>query len=100
MRKATTAEKLLQRASALQTEFWEALSELEKALDVEIDGTRDLCECSIEDLATESSKKLLEICAECREPITSKRGVQHAEDGAAYHGRCWNNTTPTTRSKS
>lgn len=40
------------------------------------------------------------VCAECREPITNNNGVQHAKDGAAFHGRCWNNTTPTTRSKS
>ena len=31
------------------------------------------------------------VCAECREPLTSMRGVQTAKDGAKFHGRCWSN---------
>jgi hypothetical protein len=47
------AELLLARASLAQAQFWEALSDLEKELDVEIDGTRSLADLSIEDLTNE-----------------------------------------------
>lgn len=29
------------------------------------------------------------VCAKCRESITSMRGVVTADDGALFHGRCW-----------
>lgn len=33
------------------------------------------------------------VCAECREIISSMRGVRQSEkDGALFHGRCWDNT--------
>ena len=49
-----TAEELLATATHLQAAFWDALSELEVALDgIEIDGTRDLSETTIDDLLNE-----------------------------------------------
>ena len=45
------AEDLLATATQLQTAFWDALLELEGALDgIEIDGTRDLSETTIDEL--------------------------------------------------
>ena len=45
------AEELLAAATQLQAAFWDALSELEEALDgIEIDGTRDLSETTIDEL--------------------------------------------------
>lgn len=36
-------------------------------------------------------KEPLGVCAECRDDITSMRGVLTAKDGALFHGRCWSN---------
>jgi hypothetical protein len=45
------AEDLFATATALQAEFWDALLELEIALDaIEIDGNRDLSETTIDEL--------------------------------------------------
>ena len=45
------AEELLAAATQLQAAFWDALSELEDVLDgIEIDGTRDLSETTIDEL--------------------------------------------------
>ena len=45
------AEELLATATQLQAAFWDALSELEDALGgIEIDGTRDLSETTIDEL--------------------------------------------------
>jgi hypothetical protein len=45
------AEELLATATQLQRMFWGALSDLEGALDgIEIDGTRDLSETTIDEL--------------------------------------------------
>ncbi|MGC2619137.1 MAG: hypothetical protein WA414_08875 [Acidobacteriaceae bacterium] len=44
------AEALLKTAAALQGRFWDAVSELEDALGVEIDENRDLSEWSVRDL--------------------------------------------------
>jgi hypothetical protein len=45
------AEELLATATQLQTAFWDALLELEGALDgIEIDGNRDLSETTIDEL--------------------------------------------------
>jgi hypothetical protein len=49
------AEELLATATQLQAAFWDALSELEGALDgIEISGTRDLSETTIEELMEEA----------------------------------------------
>lgn len=45
-----TPEQLLERAAKLQIEFWSAIGELEGALKMEIDSTRDLDGLSIADL--------------------------------------------------
>jgi hypothetical protein len=48
------AEELLVTATHLQAAFWDALTELEGALNgIEIDGTRDLSETTIDDLLNE-----------------------------------------------
>ena len=45
------AEELLATATQFQGMFWDALSDLEGALDgIEIDGTRDLSEATIDEL--------------------------------------------------
>jgi hypothetical protein len=50
--KVTDDEKsrLLEVAADKQKEFWDALSELESALDIAIQGTQDLSGLSVEDL--------------------------------------------------
>jgi hypothetical protein len=49
------AEELLATATQLQGMFWDALSDLESALDgIEIDGTRDLSETTIDALMEEA----------------------------------------------
>jgi hypothetical protein len=49
------AEELLAAATQLQAAFWDALSELEGALDgIEIDGTRDLSETTVDELMEEA----------------------------------------------
>lgn len=50
----TRAEELLVTAAQLQAAFWDALSELEAALErIEISATRDLSETTIDDLLHE-----------------------------------------------
>ncbi len=50
----TRAEELLVTAAQLQAAFWDALSELEAALEgIEISATRDLSETPIDDLLNE-----------------------------------------------
>lgn len=45
------AEELLATAAQLQAAFWDALSDLEDALDgIEVSGTRDLSETTIDEL--------------------------------------------------
>ena len=44
------AEALLVAAATAQTRYWSALSALEEALSIKIDGTRDLSALAIEDL--------------------------------------------------
>jgi len=46
-------ERAFEAAAEAQTAFWKALSTLEEALEVEIDGTRDLNETSVEALLDE-----------------------------------------------
>jgi hypothetical protein len=49
------AEELLATATQLQAAFWDALLELEGALDgIEIDGNRDLSETTIDELTEEA----------------------------------------------
>jgi hypothetical protein len=51
------AEELLATATQLQAAFWDALSELEGALDgIEISGTRDLSETTIDALMEEAAE--------------------------------------------
>ena len=51
------AEELLASATQIQGMFWDALSDLEGALDgIEIDGTRDLSEMTIDELIEESDE--------------------------------------------
>jgi hypothetical protein len=51
------AEELLATATQLQAAFWDALSDLEGALDgIEIDGTRDLSETTIDALMEEAEE--------------------------------------------
>ena len=51
------AEELLATATQLQAAFWDALSELEGALDgIEISGTRDLSETTIDELMEEADE--------------------------------------------
>jgi hypothetical protein len=45
-----TPEGMLAKAARLQTEFWDAVRELEMELDIEIDSTCDLEGMTIEDL--------------------------------------------------
>lgn len=49
-RQRLEATALLQTATEMQGKFWDALSELEDALRVEIDDNRDLSEWSVQDL--------------------------------------------------
>ena len=50
------AEELLATATQLQAAFWDALFELEGALDgIEIDGNRDLSETTIDELMEEEA---------------------------------------------
>jgi hypothetical protein len=49
-RQRSGAAALLQNATVLQGTFWDAVTELEDALGVEIDENRDLSEWSIQDL--------------------------------------------------
>ena len=44
-----------------------------------------------ETLGKDVLDNLVQVCAECREEITSRRGVVTAKDGALFHGRCWRN---------
>jgi hypothetical protein len=49
------AEELLTAAAELQASFWDALSQLERALgDIEIDGTRELSATTIDQLISGS----------------------------------------------
>ena len=51
------AEKLLATATQRQAAFWDALSDLEGALDgIEIDGNRDLSETTIDELMEEAEE--------------------------------------------
>jgi hypothetical protein len=51
------AEELLAAAAQLQGMFWDALSDLEDALDgIEIDGNRDLSETTIDELMEEADE--------------------------------------------
>ena len=51
------AEELLVTATQLQGMFWDALSDLEGALDgIEIDGNRDLSETTIDELMEEGEE--------------------------------------------
>lgn len=50
LERSNTPEGLLARAARLQTEFWDALCELEAELGIEIDGTSDLEGMTVEDL--------------------------------------------------
>ena len=50
------AEDTLAEARIAQTAFWSALTDLEEALGIEIDGTRDLEEVDMDDLI-ESGRK-------------------------------------------
>ncbi len=53
----TKAEELFATATQLQGEFWDALSELEAALNgIMIDGNRDLSETTIEELIREAGE--------------------------------------------
>jgi hypothetical protein len=45
-----TPEGLLARAARLQTEFWDAIGDLEAELGIEIDGSEDLAGATVEDL--------------------------------------------------
>jgi hypothetical protein len=54
--KAKAAE-LLAAATQLQAAFWDALSDLEGALDgIELDGTRDLSETTLDELMEEAEE--------------------------------------------
>ena len=51
------AEELLATAAQLQAALWDALSELEGALDgIEIDGNRDLSETTIDELMEDAEE--------------------------------------------
>jgi hypothetical protein len=51
------AEELLATATQLEAAFWDALRELEGALDgTEIDGNRDLSETTIDELMEEAEE--------------------------------------------
>ncbi len=53
----TKAEESFATATQLQGEFWDALSELEAALNgIMIDGNRDLSETTIEELIREAGE--------------------------------------------
>lgn len=46
----TNVNELFEQVQATQTAFWEALSALEEATGLEIDGTQDLNDWTLEDL--------------------------------------------------
>ena len=48
------AEALLANAARLQTEFWDAIGDLEKELGIEIDSSNDLQGVTVEDLLEET----------------------------------------------
>jgi len=71
------AELLFTEAEAAQKAYWDALSNLEKAMgDIEIDGTQDLGETSVESLLSENDR-----CSECAAELTD-------DDGEGFDGRC------------
>ncbi len=49
-KKQQKSEILLEAARVAQSTFWDALSELESELDIEIDGTTDLSDSTIKSL--------------------------------------------------
>lgn len=51
------AESLLDKAARLQTEFWEAIGDLEKELDIEIDSASDLQGMTVEGLLEEAENE-------------------------------------------
>jgi hypothetical protein len=49
------ADQLLEAAKLAQHAFWDALSELEAELDIEIDSTNDLADIDVEMLLEEAA---------------------------------------------
>lgn len=56
LERSGTPEGLLARATRLQTEFWNALNELEAELGIDIDSARDLEGTTIEDFRAEQEE--------------------------------------------
>ena len=67
--KAAEAEEKLAEALRLQHAFWDALSELEQVLDIEIDSTSDLAEITVDDLLLQAISELCPSCADKSEPV-------------------------------
>jgi len=51
------AEEALAEARVAQTLFWSALTDLEEALGIDVDGTRDLENTNVEDLIESATKE-------------------------------------------
>ena len=69
-RKTAEAEAKLAEALGLQHAFWDALSELEQILDIEIESTSDLAQTTVDDLLLQASSEDGECptCADKSEP--------------------------------
>ena len=52
--KRAQAEALFEQARASQSQFWKDLCELEELLDIEVDGTDDLTDSSLDQLLSKA----------------------------------------------
>ena len=85
----TIEQEKFEEARRLQHEFWDSLSALEEVLGVEIDGTRDLDDTTMDELI-EVGATLNPTCAICDKPIEPDESS--IEDGGEeVHSRCMEN---------
>jgi hypothetical protein len=81
--KMTLEQEKFEEAKRLQHEFWEALTALEDVLDIEIDGTRDLADTTIEDLKKDPEAAAARGDGLCCTDIRCELPANH-------EGPCWN----------
>ena len=71
------AQEKLAEALRLQHAFWDALSELEQILDIEIESTSDLAQTTVDDLLLQDASKYCPTC-----------GVPYQDGGDGFDGEC------------
>ena len=71
------AQEKLAKTLRLQHAFWDALSELEQILDIEIESTSDLAQTTVDDLLLQDASKYCPTC-----------GVPYQDGGDGFDGEC------------